>query len=209
MTLEDLPDRRAAIANQPRQPRRPQIRPRPRLKNPLLGGSAKRPRTRLRDWRPGPQTRPRGPLRLRGLRPAPPPPMRRRDRNRTLSRGGSKRASTLNQQDQLQPPGQSELASTVFHVRPLPSELSVVADQQPPDGAGRLLNRSPSPWAAHLVAADRRGQLHPEDERGSQHERGDREDDRAAPVVRKQEDAARDRGEEGDRHEDVLGVPLP
>ena len=48
-----------------------------------------------------------------------------------------------------------ELASTVFHVRPLPSKLSVVADQQPPDGAGtNLLNRSPSPQAAQLAAGE-------------------------------------------------------
>src|SRR3954452_11330921 len=64
--------------------------------------------------------------------------MRRGDRKSTLISRRSKRASTLDQTNQLQPPGQSELASTVFHVRPLPSELSVVADQQPPDGAGRL-----------------------------------------------------------------------
>ena len=151
MTLEDFPDRRAAKADQPRQAGRPEIRARPRLKNALLGLSAKRPRTRLRNRRPGPQTRPRGALGLRRLDPTPPPPMRRGHRNSTLIRRGAKRGPTLDQPNQPQPPGQSELASTVFHVRPLPSKLSVVADQQPPDGAGHLLNRSLSPQAAHLA----------------------------------------------------------
>jgi hypothetical protein len=48
-----------------------------------------------------------------------PPPMRRGDRNSTLSRRGPKRAPTLDQADQLQTARQSELASTVFHVRAL------------------------------------------------------------------------------------------
>jgi histidinol dehydrogenase len=45
--------------------------------------------------------------------------MRRGRRNRTLSSGSSKRASTLDQTNQLQTTRQSELASTVFHVRAL------------------------------------------------------------------------------------------
>src|SRR4051794_17484022 len=139
MTPQDFPDRRAAIANQPRQPGRPEIRPCPRLQDPLLSLRAQRPRTRSRDRRAGPQTRPRRPLGLRRLLPTTPPPMRRGHRNRTLGRRSPERAPTLNQTNQLQPPGQSELASTVFHVRPLPPKLSVVADQQPPDGAGQLL----------------------------------------------------------------------
>src|SRR3954466_15486680 len=76
-----------------------------------------------------------------------PPPMRRGRRNRTLSRRGSKRAPTLNQTNQPQTARQSELESTVPHVRP-PSAGSVVADRTLRRGPDVPFNRS-----LHLRAA--------------------------------------------------------
>src|SRR5215210_1186370 len=94
----------------------------------LLSLRTQRPRTRAWPRAARPQARQRRALGLaRGL-PAMPPPMRRGRRNRTLSSSSSERASTLNQTNQLQTARQSELASTVLHVRP-PSDGSVVADR--------------------------------------------------------------------------------
>src|SRR4051812_1202595 len=150
MAAQDLVDRAAAESDQARQPRRPVARPSPRPQDPLLSLGAQPPRTTARPRRPGPQTRQRRPLSLRRRFPAMPPPMRGGRRNRTLSRRGPKRAPTLNQTDQLQPARQSELASTVFHVRP---PLEVQSSLTAPSIGGRTipLSRSPSPQAAQLV----------------------------------------------------------
>jgi hypothetical protein len=119
VTSQHLPNRAAAIADQAREPSRPVVRALPRIKDALLDLRAQRPRATPRPRGSGAQTRQRGALGLRRHAPAMPPPMRRGRRNRTLSRRGAKRASPLDQPDQLQTARQSELASTVFHVRPL------------------------------------------------------------------------------------------
>jgi hypothetical protein len=96
---------------------------------------AERPRTAARPRRARAQTRQRHPLRARCALPAVPPTMRRGRRNSTLRRRRAKRTPPLNQPDQPQPSGQSELASTVLHVRP-PSE-GLSSQTAPSVGAGR------------------------------------------------------------------------
>ena len=142
MTRQHLVDRRAMPAGQELQLHRPVVGLLARGQDRPLSLSAQRPRTR---------PRPRG-LRVRrhasdarssslAATPAMPPPMRRGRRNRTLSRRGPKRAPTLDQTNQLQTARQSELASTVLHVRP-PSDGSVVADRTLRRGPDVPLNRS-------------------------------------------------------------------
>src|SRR5215210_802901 len=153
VTREHLPDRRAMPAGQELQLHRPVVGVLARGQDRCLRVGAQRPRTRPRYRRPGPQTRPRDPLSLRRLLPTTPPPMRRGDRNRTLSRRRSKRAPTLNQPNQLQTARQSELASTVFHVRPLLRSCQSSLTNSLRTGPDNLLNRSLRAWAAHLGAS--------------------------------------------------------
>src|SRR4051794_26462472 len=124
MTSQYLVDRRAPPGHQPRQPSRPEVRPRSCLKDPLLLLGGQLPWTRLGHRPTRPQTRPARPLVLtRGL-PAPPPPVRRRRRNAQAGRGLPERRAALDQLRQFAPPTQSELAPTVFHVRPPSAGLS-------------------------------------------------------------------------------------
>src|SRR5690606_33038472 len=64
---QNLPDRRARPARQPRQPHRPPVRLLARLENPLLLLGAQRPWAGLRHRPPRQQTREIGPLGLAGL----------------------------------------------------------------------------------------------------------------------------------------------
>ena len=92
--------------------------PRARSKDPLLRPRRSAPTGTKAAARSGSADTPTRPARPRCRPPAMPPPMRRGRRNSTLSSCRPKRASTLNQSNQLQTARQSELASTVFHVRP-------------------------------------------------------------------------------------------
>src|SRR5829696_1535283 len=119
MAVEHLPDRAAAEADQPGQPRRA-------VAGPLTGGndlaltlSRQRPRTRPGPRRPSPQAGARRPLSCARRPPPVPPPVRRRRRHAERGRGRPQRIAPFHQLNQLEPPRQSELASTVFHVRPL------------------------------------------------------------------------------------------
>src|SRR5829696_752075 len=119
MAVEHLPDRAAAEPDQPGQPRRAVAGPPTGSDDLGLTLSRQRPRTGPRPRRPGPQASPRRPLSCARHPPPVPPPVRRRRRHAEGGRGRPQRIAPFHQLNQLEPPRQSELASTVFHVRPL------------------------------------------------------------------------------------------